>query len=1283
MKKLAVNLKSIVKSDHGSGFRFRIIPSNMRFSFIMRLKQFQIIFFIALFLMHAAAFTVFAQSNDIRSDTIRIPQSGESQPYTHQILFAQQTQPAKGGLRDMPKDITLPTTGVESGTLDISSSPDRDNIMTVLKDIAIRTRRLADLTVDKADDKLAPIKTAGDVASHGGAGEVMDQVATYWENLSKGLDAGGHPIPRNELRQMVEGADKLKQLQQYRDALAAQADKLNRIGSAISIIDSGSKIAGALWEGEGTIAAITLADEVCKVGAISFGAAFGSPWGPGGAIVGAFTAEEFWRKFGSPKFEQRAQLVKNLEIWNKTAGDIVRRKIGSLPEFDAYMEGRISEADFRTKIRDYAEKNNKDRAKKKRKHEREIELLRKQALTEPELKTLIDAWENGKLHQSQKPLLLEALRRAIRAEKGPAAKAGDEIECDINEPEPPIPNNNADSLIQTDKNALNACLCRCTISPTSGVGATYDPKAWKNASPSCDDARNGPCVGFGLGCWRRHMESEGKCFDQCIAAAKAKPQEVKAEIYQTKFKAYNDFLGEARSIMEEYLAYKAGLYQKKSDRGGHGINRDFILLAGNFPDDASLGRILFAAASTGSAPTPTPYAEMVREKNRRGDPDRALGLVRAAEAVMPDRMASGETTNILAEFAIIMSKASLNIVTELEFDEGLYLLHKAAEFYTVGKSNPLGENIRRLTGNFEKWKKDWQILKSEIPGCLALIKDKSVCQCDRLYNEKITPAANSLTIYEFASSEKWSISTANGTPRAIAEKDKIYNELKDKLSRAKNECANNPAMNTKEMKDLTDYEARKFLEKSPYINQEDLKKNSAPVICDTRAVKNAEKLLSAPGLCDCQQEKIKGILDTAKKDERPLAIEFGADKKELAVGERVMINLSIKGGLPPFSADMIGDYSYNMRSEARGFNINYQAEKAGTNNFYVTVVDSCGDSGSKKASIYVKPAQSSKPLPPTTKETTKTSSATQIPNSIKKQPPVYDPTRDPNISSSGSKNVDIAQVDKLGNEFQGAQTGVKQNDPKVDNNQAPVAQSDAYTGSNKKPEDNSADIPPYPPFQPDDNKTSGNTWTDGVKTKDSGYKDSGSNSSSSNTNSSNSSPSAKCDPSQKQAAYNEGNKCGQKAKQNKNKITSDCQPIPQTYMNKDNKRGWGSCLYSGFDEGYRAGLGTTTTNSNSSSSTPVVLAELKNNSSENVHIFAEGQDNFGPQNKLTPGEKPKKVSVKVPKDGGFVKFIAGRNGQKLADCKWEYTPASSSRVPVVTFDDKNPYNKLGCTTGLR
>jgi hypothetical protein len=93
-----------------------------------------------------------------------------------------------------------------------------------------------------------------------------------------------------------------------------------------------------------------------------------------------------------------------------------------------------------------------------------------------------------------------------------------------------------------------------------------------------------------------------------------------------------------------------------------------------------------------------------------------------------------------------------------------------------------------------------------------------------------------------------------------------------------------------------------------------------------------------------------------------------------------------------------------------------------------------------------------------------------------------------------------------------------------------------------------------------------------------------------------------------------------------------------------------------------------------------ISAELTNNSRENTHIFADGET-FGPGNRLAPGEK-RRVAVTMKPDGS-VTFKAGRNGQVMATKTWRGIPGDSSRVPVVVFDESNPYEKLIVTTGLR
>ena len=94
----------------------------------------------------------------------------------------------------------------------------------------------------------------------------------------------------------------------------------------------------------------------------------------------------------------------------------------------------------------------------------------------------------------------------------------------------------------------------------------------------------------------------------------------------------------------------------------------------------------------------------------------------------------------------------------------------------------------------------------------------------------------------------------------------------------------------------------------------------------------------------------------------------------------------------------------------------------------------------------------------------------------------------------------------------------------------------------------------------------------------------------------------------------------------------------------------------------------------------MVEVVFENRGTQNVHIFVDGRDNFGPQNRLTPGQK-RTVSVELSADGRL-KFVAGRNGQVLARSSWDGDPSDLSRYPVVRFaEDGSP--ALLVTTGLK
>ena len=93
-----------------------------------------------------------------------------------------------------------------------------------------------------------------------------------------------------------------------------------------------------------------------------------------------------------------------------------------------------------------------------------------------------------------------------------------------------------------------------------------------------------------------------------------------------------------------------------------------------------------------------------------------------------------------------------------------------------------------------------------------------------------------------------------------------------------------------------------------------------------------------------------------------------------------------------------------------------------------------------------------------------------------------------------------------------------------------------------------------------------------------------------------------------------------------------------------------------------------------------VTAEITNRSKMNAHVITEGE-NFGPGNKFAPGEK-RKVPVTMRADGTVV-FKAGRDGTVMTTKAWRGDPSDTTRVPVVVFDDTNPFDKLTAGTGLR
>lgn len=190
------------------------------------------------------------------------------------------------------------------------------------------------------------ISTTGTVASHEGTGKALDLAAERFKNLAKGKAADGSVISRGEFRSMFQGSDKSGQVAAFKARCGDLAVKLERLGTAISICDVGSKIAANLMEGDVSGALIAVPQEAGKQLSSKALAFAGSVFGPGGTVAGAAAGEEAWKQLGGEAyFDRMAQKVTYLE---RTA-ELASAKINN-PNILAYMRGEISTEELRARL---------------------------------------------------------------------------------------------------------------------------------------------------------------------------------------------------------------------------------------------------------------------------------------------------------------------------------------------------------------------------------------------------------------------------------------------------------------------------------------------------------------------------------------------------------------------------------------------------------------------------------------------------------------------------------------------------------------------------------------------------------------------------------------------------------------------------------------------------------------------------------------------------------------------------------------------------------------------
>lgn len=357
-----------------------------------------------------------------------------------------------------------------------------------------------------------------------------------------------------------------------------------------------------------------------------------------------------------------------------------------------------------------------------------------------------------------------------------------------------------------------------------------------------------------------------------------------------------------------------------------------------------------------------------------------------------------------------------------------------------------------------------------------------------------------------------------------------------------------------------------------------------------------------------------------------LDVVLKADKTRLKPGETTNIRADVRGGKTPYTFHWKGDY------EGYGPTVRFHAQKSGQQRLYVDVIDTIGNRGSTGINIDVDDITPDKPNDKGRATAPAALTPFPSPETLDHPQGEYDPTKDPSFTGSGTgpTSSDVASAGTLGSTFQQGQgsgnTSTTEQSP-----QNVTKQPESYaTDPGKKPDSPAATQQPYYPpspqgYLPDSGQSNVRVPRDGLMGPSSEYSAKSSGRSGASGTSAPSSPSTP--PSSSIRSF-----------------------------------------------------GTSAPSPSSPKPVASVMAEIRNRSKGNVHIFTDGET-FGPGNRFESGNM-KRVNVRVPSNNKIT-FYAGRNGQIIASKVWYYDPSHPDSIPVVIFDESNPYDKLSIMKGVR
>lgn len=350
-------------------------------------------------------------------------------------------------------------------------------------------------------------------------------------------------------------------------------------------------------------------------------------------------------------------------------------------------------------------------------------------------------------------------------------------------------------LDKEESKYLYSCVCSCSLGAAGGTYAGYHPEP--DGSPpdtNCGDLNNGPCLASQFGCWRAHPVYSGKCFEQCAVSRRVDPIAFSLRIEQERDSLSKNLLGQSKYLYNEFWSPLSG-------------------------------------SET--------FSQRIRRKVKNNDIDKALKLADQASAAMLKY--AGEIANFKKDISGRIPPLAGHMVSELDFPTAYTILDKAV---TIDKNNV---DAKGKLAQVRQWEQSWNQIKTDIPTAQALLESKKVCECQKLYEERILPLSKSFTIPIPFVNPGSSIRPGNEYV-PIPGKDKLMNDLYNNLQISIGKCGAEFGPEIKSLKD--------------YIIHREHAQYGVVVISHKQAFDSGNKLLSK-NLCDCQRKEVEQIVKAA------------------------------------------------------------------------------------------------------------------------------------------------------------------------------------------------------------------------------------------------------------------------------------------------------------------------------------------------------------------------------------------------------------------------------------